>query len=284
MRHLKYLLIVACAVCLAACSDDDDFQESILGVAPEPQTELDNWIWDNFTEDFNIRVVYKWKTFEVTPELNLVPVEEQRVIPFLDVIWKVWMQPYIQLGGEVFFKETAPKQIVLVGSIGFMEAGVYLLGEAERGRRITILGLNTRPLDRMRVEQFTHDFHHEYIHILNQLKSFPPAFETISAGEYTTSWSQYSHTQALQMGFISNYAMADVNEDFAEMGSYFVYATANGWENRFLTAGQPGSEPYRKLKEKETIMLQYMKSMYNIDMYALRALVQEAMSKVIAEL
>ena len=211
MKHLKYLLIALCAACVMACSDDDDFQESILGIEPEPQTELDNWIWDNFTEDFNIRIVYKWKTFEVTPELNLVPVEEQRVIPFLDVIWKVWMQPYIQLGGEVFFKETAPKQIVLVGSIGFMEAGIYLLGEAERGRRITILGLNTRPLDRMRVEQFTHDFHHEYAHILNQLKSFAPAFETISAGEYTTSWSQYSHIQALQMGFISNYAMADVN-------------------------------------------------------------------------
>ncbi|MDR2414185.1 MAG: putative zinc-binding metallopeptidase [Odoribacteraceae bacterium] len=284
MRHLKYLLIAACAACFMACSDDDDFQESILDITSEPQTALDEWIWDRFTKEYNIRVIYKWKTFEVTPELNLVPVEEARVIPFMDIIWKVWMQPYIQLGGEVFFKETAPKQIALVGSIGFMEAGVYLLGEAERGRRITILGLNTRPIDKTRVEQFTHDFHHEYIHILNQLKSFPPAFEAISAGDYTSSWSQYSHVQAMGMGFISNYAMADANEDFAEMASYFVFLSASSWENRFQATGQPGSEAYNKLKEKETIMLQYMKGMYNIDMYALRNLVQTAMAKVIAEL
>jgi substrate import-associated zinc metallohydrolase lipoprotein len=282
MKYLKYLLIAALAACFAACSDDDDFQESILDTTPEPRTELDNWLYDNFTKDYNIRVIYKWKTFEVTPELNLVPVEENKVVPFLEIIRKVWMQPYIDLGGDVFFKETTPKQIALVGSLGFMEDGLYLFGEAERGRRITILGLNTQPIDEQRVLQFTHDFHHEYTHILNQLKSYPPAFETISADAYTSSWTQETNPYAA--GFISNYAMAEASEDFAEMVSYFVILSAYSWDLRFQAAGQPGSEPYNKLKQKETIMLQYMKSMYNIDMYALRDRVQAEMAEIIAEL
>lgn len=270
--------------CFAACSDDDDFQDSILDTTPDPRTPLDDWIWDNFTNDYNIRVIYKWKTFEVSPELLLVPVDEAKVIPFLEVIQKVWMGPYIQLGGEVFFKETAPKQIALVGSVGFMEDGLYLLGEAERGRRITILGLNTRPINADRVEQFAHDFHHEYTHILNQLKSYPTAFETISAGSYTTAWTQVSLANVLGQGFISNYAMSDATEDFAEMVSWFVIYDADRWDLRLQAAGGPGAEGYTKLKEKETIMLQYMKNMYNIDLYALRDLVQVEIAKVIAEL
>ena len=234
MKHLKYLFIVAIAACFMACSDDDDFQDTILEIVSEEQTPLDEWIRGNFTETYNIRVIYKWKTFEVTPELNLVPVEEDKVILFLQIIQKVWMNPYIQLGGASFFKQTTPKQIALVGSIGFMEDGLYLIGEAERGRRITILGLNTRPIDEMHVQQFTHDFHHEYMHILNQLKSYPPAFETISAGEYTTAWTQISNP--FVEGFISNYAMADANEDFAEMASYFVILNANSWDLRFQAA------------------------------------------------
>jgi substrate import-associated zinc metallohydrolase lipoprotein len=284
MNRLKYLVFAALMACFAACSDDDDFQESILDTTPEPRTPLDDWIWDNFTNDYNIRVIYKWKTFEISPELLLVPVEESKVIPFLEVIQTVWMQPYIQLGGEVFFKETAPKQIALVGSVGFMDDGLYLLGEAERGRRITILGLNTRAIDSARVEQYAHDFHHEYTHILNQLKSYPPAFETISGGDYTTAWAQVSLANVLGQGFISNYAMSDATEDFAEMVSWFVIYDAYRWEQRLLAAGGPGTEGYNKLKEKETMMLQYMKNMYSIDLYALRDLVQVAIAKVRAEL
>jgi substrate import-associated zinc metallohydrolase lipoprotein len=268
--------------CFAACSDDDDFQDSILDTTPEPRTPLDNWIWDNFTNDYNIRIIYKWKTFEISPEVLLVPVEESKVIPFLEVIQKVWMGPYIQLGGAPFFKETAPKQIALVGSVGYMEDGQYLLGEAERGRRITILGLNILELNATQVTQFAHTFHHEYTHILNQLKRYPTAFEAISADSYTTSWAQV--TNPYVAGFISNYAMSDASEDFAEMTAYFVILNANSWDLRFQAAGGPGAEGYNKLKEKETIMLQYMKNMYNIDMYALRNLVQEELAKVIAEL
>jgi substrate import-associated zinc metallohydrolase lipoprotein len=284
MRQLKYWFVVALVAICSACSDDDDFQDSILEIIPETRSELDEWIWDNFTEDYNIRVIYKWKTFEISPELKLVPVNEDKVVPFLEVIRKVWMQPYIQLGGEVFFKETTPKQIALVGSVGFMEDGYYLLGEAERGQRITILGLNTRVIDKDLVEQYAHDFHHEYTHILNHIKSYPPAFETISAAQYTSSWAQTALSEVLGQGFISNYAMSDAVEDFAEMLSWFVIYDEARWDLRLQASGGPGSVGYSRLKEKETIMIQYMKNMYNIDMYALRALVQRAMADVIAEL
>jgi substrate import-associated zinc metallohydrolase lipoprotein len=284
MRQLKYWFVATLVALCVACSDDDDFQSSILDAEPEVRSELDEWIWQNFTSPYNIRVIYKWKTFEISPELKLVPVLEDKVQPFLEIVQTVWVEPYLELGGPTFFKETTPKQIALVGSLGFMEDGYYLFGEAERGQRITILGLNTRVVDEEVVRQYAHDFHHEYTHILNQRKAYPAAFEAISAGQYTTSWGQVSGSAAMAQGFISNYAMSDAVEDFAEMVSYFVIFPADTWNTLFNTLQENAPTAYNRLKEKETIMIQYMKNMYNIDMYALRTHVQNAMAAVIADL
>ena len=110
MNRLKYwIFTILFTGLLAACSDDDDFSDTILDTTPEPLTETDVWIMENFTQSHNIDVIYKWRDFETNQELNLVPPSEDRVIPFLDVIRRVWMEPYIKLGGISFFNKTAPK-------------------------------------------------------------------------------------------------------------------------------------------------------------------------------
>ena len=53
------------------------------------------------------------------------------------------------------------------------------------------------------------------------------------------------------------------------------------WQGMFL---YPDSEEARKkLKEKETIMLQYMKNVWGIDMHQLRKLVQDEIAKILKE-
>lgn len=283
MKKLKYILIVLIAVAgFTACSDDDDFHDSILESVPEAYSELDLWIREYYTIPYNINIMYKWKTFEGNSELNLVPVQEDKVIPFLDIVKRVWMEPYLELGGDQFFRENSPKQIMLIGSVGYQEDGTYVLGEAEQGYRISIFGLNTRPIDDMTILQYTHDFHHEFTHILHQREKYPPAFEEICAGDYTTGWTQISNMDALKKGFITAYAMADPNEDFAEMISYFVILTTDSWNLRFDALGV-GTEAYNKLKEKETIILQYMKNNYNIDLYQLREKVQAVLARIYEE-
>lgn len=281
MNNLKYwILTFLLAGLLAACSDDDDFSDTILDTTPEPLTETDVWIMNNFTKVHNIDVIYKWRDFETNQELNLVPPTEDRVIPFLDVIRRVWMDPYIKLGGVPFFNKTAPKQLMLVGSAGYMDDGLYLLGEAEQGNRITVYAINnSNPYEEEMLLRNASTFHHEYVHILHQLEKYPPAFEEISAMDYTTNWSSISDPQ--QLGFVSSYAAQDANEDFAETVANFVMMTVEEWGGMLL---YPDSEEAKKkLKEKETIMLQYMKNVWGIDMHQLRKLVQEEIAKILKE-
>lgn len=125
----------------------------------------------------------------------------------------------------------------------------------------------------------TNTFHHEYVHILHQLEKYPPAFEEISAKDYTTNWSGIA--DPYQLGFVSNYAAADANEDFAETVAKFIMMEEKEWNGMLM---YPDSEEAKKkLKEKETIMLQYMKNVWGIDMYQLRKLVQAEVAKILEE-
>lgn len=278
--HVKYWLFVLGTLFFIACSDDDNFSDTILDTDPGIKTELDKWIMTNFTKSHNIDIIYKWRDFETNQELNLVPPEEDRIIPLLQTIQQVWMNPYIQLGGLPFFNKTAPKQIMLIGSPGYLEDGMFLLGEAEQGNRITIYSINgIDPLDKGVLLRNTHTFHHEYVHILHQLVKYPPAFEELNAADYTTNWASIS--DPYQLGFVSNYAAADANEDFAEMVSQFVMMEEDNWNGMMLYPSSP--EARKKLKEKETIMLQYMKNVWGIDMHQLRKLVQEEVYKLLGE-
>lgn len=275
MKQLKYFM-AALAVVLAAtaCSDDDDFRPSIITTTPKPQTEVDKWIRSNFGA-YNIDVIYKWHDFETNQEYDLVPAEESRVIPCLSVIQRIWMNPYLEVGGEEFFKKTAPKQLMLLGSEGYLENGLTVVGEADQGMRITLYNLNAQnPKDDAVVANYTQIFHHEYIHILHQLVKYPAAYEALCSGKYTQSWQGYNVNQALGLGFIDPYAMENANEDFAQMISKFVTLDAYTWQAQFNQAQAQSMEGYRILREKETLILQYMQSVWGIDLYTLRDLVR----------
>jgi len=268
----KWLLIGVMAALFAACSDED-FQPSILNTEEEEgMTELDRWIFDNYTSLYNIEILYRWDDFESNPEYNLVPPYESKVEPFLRVIRKVWIEPYIEIAGKNFFSSLCPKQIMLVGSAGYSSDGTYLLGEAEGGNKITMYNLN---MDDAASENtmtlYTHNFHHEFSHILHQTVEYPEAFELISAADYTTSWTSVS--EPYKLGFVSQYAAADPDEDFAEMIAYFLHWSPDTWDS-YIKASP-------KIKEKETIIFNYMKSVWGIDMYELRTKVREAMDEVL---
>lgn len=270
------LIMWSIVALLAACSDDDDFRPSILNTGEEEWTELDEWIMENFTEPHNIEVIYQWDDFESNQEYNLVPPAEDKVLPFLEVIQQVWVEPYMEVAGASFFSPLCPKQIMLVGSAGYNTDGTYLMGEAEGGNKITMYNLNyDDPKNATMVEQYTHNFHHEFAHILHQTVEYPEAFGLLSADAYTSGWTTESNWFA--KGCISRYALADADEDFAEMLAYFVHSPETKWKQYMNSGGAEGS---KKLKEKETLLLNYMQSVWGIDLHAVREKVLAAMLKV----
>ena len=268
----KWLLIWSLAVLFAACSDED-FHPSILEVEEEELSELDQWIMDNFTKPYNIEILYQWVDFESNQDYNLVPPEEDKVRPFLEVIKTVWVDPYLKVAGDDFFATLCPKQVMLIGSAGYNEDGTYLLGEAAGGNKITMYNLNyDDPKSDNMVLQYVHNFHHEFSHILHQTVEYPESFGLVTADVYTSNWATVS-SGWFQSGCISNYAMADADEDFAEMFSYYVHSTEQQWDSYMLAGGE-------KIQEKETLLLNYMQSVWGVDMDALRAEVLTAIEKV----
>lgn len=187
---------------------------------------------------FNIDVEYKWDATDMMPSIDkqLVPVDEELVIPFMQVMYDVWFSPYEQTAGLDFVKEITPKKVVLVGSPEY-EFGAIKLGQAEGGRKILLLNVNGfDPSDAANVKEFLHTIEHEFAHILHQTVLFDKNYEKISAGNYLPSgWTSVSDSEARQLGFITPYAMSGKDEDFVEMISMIMVYGREWYEETVLT-------------------------------------------------
>lgn len=279
-KFLLYSLLFSfSSLFIAGCSEDDDFHPTIYNVKEEIKTSLDEWIWENYTEPFNMEIIYRWNDFEANANYELVPPKEDRVQLLLRIFKKIWVEPYLNsAAGPNFFRRMSPKQLMFVGSVGYNPEGTYLRGEAGGGNKIAIYGLNTSDMTNTNVlDVYIHDMHHEFVHVLHQTEEYSEAFELISAADYTASWTSISNPN--RIGFISSYAAEDPDEDFAEMISYFILRDATTWENHMAAGGfTAGSE---KLREKEKIILNYMKNVWNIDLYQVREDVRKAKEQVL---
>lgn len=275
----KWFIIWSLAALFVGCSEEK-FHASILDTEEESMSELDRWVTDSFRIPHNIEVIYHWDDFESDPAYVLVPPSEEKVEPFLRVIRKMWINPYTELAGLDFFNTYCPKQIMLVGSAGYNTDGTYTMGQTETGSKITIYNLNMdTPTDKNAMLSYTHTFHHEFAHVFHQTEELPEAYELVTANAYTSSWATISRNDAVnKYGCITSYAMCDADEDFAEMVAYFLITEPKEWEkivdNQF-------NEGCKKIKQKETIMLNYMKSVWGIDMYRLREKVKRGMDDIL---
>lgn len=310
---LSGISIVLCT----ACSEDDlNLGQDIygLGGTDEQQNELDYWLYENYTQPYNIEVKYKWNSHELNTTAQLVPIMERFVKPSMDMIQRVWFEPYKQMAGEKFLKEMTPKKIILVGSPEYNPDGSKVLGQAEGARKITLFDGNSyNPGDADWIRSIMHTIEHEFAHILHQTKMYDPAFKTISAGDYNpTGWTSETEVSALLAGFYSAYAMSGVDEDFVEIAS-LIMVYGKEWRDyrinllqSLATSPPSGSETpeeaaqrvalaaqaqtaLTRLLAKEEIVVHYFKDVWDVQFYdvqgkkGLVSLVQDAIKQIVKE-
>ena len=98
---------------------------------------------------------------------------ERFVKPSMDMIQRVWFEPYKQLAGDKFLREMTPKKIILVGSPEYNADGSQVLGQAEGARKITLFDGNSyNPSDADWIRSIMHTIEHEFAHILHQTKMY----------------------------------------------------------------------------------------------------------------
>jgi len=292
MFKLKiYLLILTLAV-FASCKKEDDLGDvsAIPGLGGDSwvATELDTYIRDTFTIPFNVAAKYKWDQGELDFDKTLTPPREEKIKPVLSSIKKVWIDNYVAEAGKLFMQKYIPKFFVLVGSANWNTDGTITLGTAEGGRRIVLYVLNDFrvkgmqgyiPSDSVNIKMMFHTIEHEFGHILHQTVLYPQEFKRISVGDYTSNWNNIADSTANEKGFISAYAQSAADEDFVEMISIMLTegkARYDAFVNNIKSA-----EARSKLRQKEAIVVNYFKDVWNINFTSLQTRTRNSINTLI---
>lgn len=260
------------------------------------KSPIDQWLFDTLTVPYNIATKYKWDQFELDVNRSLVPPKEEKIIPVMRAVKKVWIDPYIAQAGDFFFKKYSPKLFVLAGSASWNLDGSITLGTAEGGRKVVLYLLNDfknksipgyTPADSVIPKQMFHVIEHEFGHILDQNIRRPIEFDAVCQGFYTSDWINTNDNEALKDGFISAYALSNPFEDFVEMISIMLIEGKPGFDRivNGITGtsvrGTTAEEAKAKLRLKETLVINYYKQAWNIDFYSLQIRTRTAIEKEI---
>ncbi|KAA2239987.1 hypothetical protein F0L74_27795 [Chitinophaga agrisoli] len=301
MKHIQLLLLLFAAAWFTSCSKEDDLGpiEDIPGLGGDSwvQGPLDKWLYDTLTAPYNIAVKYKWDQFEFELNKTLVPVKEEKVIPVMDAIKKVWINNYIAEAGLTFFKKYSPKFFILSGSASWNENGTITLGTAEGGRKVVLYLLNDfrtkgmpgyQPSDSVTVKQMFHVIEHEFGHILHQTVMYPQEFKQITTGYYTGNWNNISDYAAHQDGFVTAYAMSGYDDDFVEMISMMLVEGKGGFDAIVNSIPPEGSingvsqaDARARLRKKEAMVVDYFKTVWKIDFYHLQAATRHTIEQLL---
>lgn len=305
MKQIKIVIISLLIVTTTvSCQKEDkiDMDLAILGLGGEQvaQNETDIWLYNNFVKPYNMEVKYKWDQHELALNRTLVPIYEQKVIPIMNTIKETWIKPYETVAGPAFIKKLSPKKFILVGSPQYNN-GTITLGEAEGGRKIVMYRLNWFSIeDASLIRAIMKTVHHEFGHTMHQTVMYPEEYIYITPAAYTSSWNNVSDLEAMKLGFISSYSTASPDEDFVEMLARIVVYGKEAFDSRvdeatriyndpLLNAGML-YDPGAALRQKESILVSYLKQVWGVDLYdpspgvkGLVSLVQDAIHEISGE-
>jgi substrate import-associated zinc metallohydrolase lipoprotein len=290
-KHKIYLVILALAM-MASCKKEDDLGDvsTIPGLGGDTwaTTSIDNWIRDTLTAPYNVAAKYKWDQGELDFNQSLTPPKEEKIIPVLSSIKKVWIDNYVAEAGKTFMQKYIPKFFVLVGSASWNLDGTITLGTAEGGRRIVLYVLNDFRVkgmtgyvlsDSINIKQMFHTIEHEFGHIMHQTILYPEDFKRISVGDYTSNWNNTTDAEANEKGFITAYSQSAPDEDFVEMISMMLTEGKGGYEA--ILSSITNATAKSKLRQKEAIVVTYFKDVWGINFSSLQTRTRNSINALI---
>ena len=276
---------------LSSCNKDELSPVSVVTDTVSEPTEFDLWLEENYRAPYNIRFLYRYEDIESDMDYDVAPAYEICSRVLAKVIKYLWLDPYAEVADVDFVRENAPRVMAIIGS-GAYSGGTIRLGTAEGGLKITFYVANrliqngiitvtyndpedesagytvtVNDVDAIN-DSYLQTAHHEFGHILNQNKDYPTDFDLISQGDYVAQWTDVDEDEALQMGFITDYASSAASEDFVEVLSHYITLSDEEWADRMETAGEEGSAI---IERKLTIVRNYMMDSWDIDIDRLRA-------------
>lgn len=300
MNTIKIFLFAAIAALTVACSNDDvDANNSIFPTREEntDSTAFDKWLNKNYTEPYNIRFNYLYIDQNSDMGYSVSPADIKKSIALAKIIKHVWLDAYTELMGPDFLKQHCFREFQLIGSAQHKNDGSIVLGFAEGGIRVNLFQVNYLDPAHLYIEQtnpfasgsdfdlnraYFHTMHHEFAHILTQLKDYSTDFRTITKEYHSADWVNVKDEDAGKEGYVTGYASSEYNEDFAEVFSCYVTDTDVMWQKRLAQAvAANGDETGKKaILAKLSIIRSYLKDSWGVDIDKLRTIVLRRASEV----
>jgi substrate import-associated zinc metallohydrolase lipoprotein len=298
-RLLKYITVALLGTVVFSCSDDSLESTSILNSTRVRDTDFDKYLYREFLLPYNLQIKYWFDDNEEDQTYQLLPatLESSKIMAVL--LKHLWLDVYSEASPEGidFDRKYAVRLIQLVGSGGYNPNSTVRLGFAEGGKKIVLNNINVlgrssengvavydgKNLDAnilLSPEKGGdfHTIHHEFCHILNQMKNYSEAYEQISNADYVgDSWNQYELEEAIPLGFITKYARMNKDEDFVEIFSTYITQSQEQWDARISGAGAEGKA---KFAQKLELVREYIKTSWGMDLDNIRAIILRRASQI----
>jgi len=223
---------------MASCSEDSLDEKSIF---PDPTTSnstaFDKWLEVNYQQPYNIQLKYRFEFKESDETKNLAPARYDKSVALAKLTKYLWLESYEELKGRDFIRQYCPKILHFIGSYGYNSGGSVTLGVAEGGMKISLYNVNNIDYNNPDIEFLNYWFfktmHHEFAHILHQTKPYPTDFNEVSAANYQSeSWVNLEENQWLALGFITDYASRETQEDFVEIIANYITHDQKWWDEQ----------------------------------------------------
>ena len=223
---------------MASCSEDSLDEKSIF---PDPTTSnstaFDKWLEVNYQQPYNIQLKYRFEFKESDETKNLAPARYDKSVALAKLTKYLWLESYEELKGRDFIRQYCPKILHFIGSYGYNSGGSVTLGVAEGGMKISLYNVNNIDYNNPDIDFLNYWFfktmHHEFAHILHQTKPYPTDFNEVSAANYQSeSWVNLEENQWLALGFISDYASRETQEDFVEIIANYITHDQEWWDEQ----------------------------------------------------
>lgn len=283
MKKYIYIAITySVLVFTMSCSDgSDSVGETQINTEKPILNELDIWLRNNFVAPYNIEVLYKWDINNTDVDRFLHPPLESSVKPVANALQKAWIEPYMQVGGADFIKKIAPRQFTFVGSFNYNpNSPTITLGVAEAGVKITLFNIDFLDFTNINsIKQPLKTVQHEYAHILNQNIPIDVAYGRINPADYTAQWFNRTDEEARELGYITAYGSSQESEDFVEMVSEML--TNSKADFNAMVNGIANANARATIKLKESMVVDYYKSNFDIDIYELQEIINIATQQLV---
>lgn len=266
MKALRYFTF-SLLVLLWGCTNEVPLDKQIGEYDRDgwKRTAIDDWLRETFTDPYNIEVKYRWDASEFAQNRTFVPVEVEKIQPFMNFVKAAVIDVTADVNGPDFVKKHFPKQFMLAGSYFYNVDGTVYAGIAENARKVFLFGVNNfggeSPAE---VKSKVRLIYHELTHIMHQKVMYPDEFKTITPGAYTSNWNAVTLQNARNAGFMNPYSMSTPNEDFAEITANILVNGRSGFEDIIATANADGQAIIR---QKATIVVNYFAQVWDVDLW-----------------